>query len=145
MNFYDRSFFQLKGPLSPQLPKPTEIFQQHKDTGRGVIKFQDLNIAVKFGPCPELRLEEAQTMRAIRQAYPDCEIPVPEVYGWKKCQDRVYIYMSLIPGKTLRQTWPSLSETEKAICEHLSQIVASLRRITQVSANRFIGMPGHIP
>jgi len=60
-----------------------------------------------------VRLEEAQTMRALKSIFPSGEIPVPEVYGWRKHEGYNYIYLSLIPGSTLRQAWPTLQDGEK--------------------------------
>ncbi|KLU84837.1 hypothetical protein MAPG_03872 [Magnaporthiopsis poae ATCC 64411] len=54
---------------------------------------------------------------------------------------RTYIYMGLIPGKTLRQAWDSLTPADKAsILGQLAGIIAALRNIVQESPSRFIGM-----
>jgi hypothetical protein len=140
MDFHDTSFFQSNGPSLPQLPTPEIILQQHPDLSDGIVKFEHLNLVVKVGYSDYLRLEEAQTMRALRQAFPDNEVPVPEVFGWRTSGDQVFIYMSLIHGKTLREAWPSLTDVDKkSICDELRQIVFALRRITQGSSDRFIG------
>ncbi len=60
-------------------------------------------------------------MRAIKLAVPDSQIPVPKVYGWRKYREWLFIYMSLIPGATLQEAWPSLIEAEKrTICKKLT-------------------------
>lgn len=100
MDFHDTSFFESNGPSLPQLPTP-EILQQHPDLSDGVVKFEHLNLVVKAGYADYLRLEEAQTMQALRQAFPDNEVPVPEVFGWKTSGEQVFIYMSLIYGKDI--------------------------------------------
>lgn len=132
MDFPDTSFFRSSGSAGGQLPTPASIIHQYGDGGARVIKIEDLNIAVKIDHESHLRLEELQTMRAIRQIFPDGEIPVPEVHGWRRHGEQIFIYMSLIRGKTLREAWPALSEGDKASLHvELSQVVASLRRIAQ--------------
>ncbi|PNY21222.1 Uncharacterized protein TCAP_07279 [Tolypocladium capitatum] len=142
IDFYDTSFFQSSAAPSPQLPTPSSILAQWPKLGSGVVKFEHLHLAVKFGDSTYVRLEEAQTMRAIRQAFPHNDVPVPEVFGWRKHGDQNFIYMGLIRGPTLRQAWGSLTEAEKkSICGELSRIVEALRRITPDSPTRFIGIP----
>lgn len=142
IDFRDTSFFQSDGAEQPELPSPEDLIQQCPNLreGRTVAKFEHLNLVVKAGRSDYLRLEEAQTLRAIRQAFPSGEVPVPEVFGWRKVGVRNYIYMGLIPGKTLRQAWDSLTSADKAsIRDQLAQIIAALRSIVQVSPSRFIG------
>lgn len=67
MDFRDTSFFRDE-PLR-LLPSPASILQQFPDKGAGVVKFEHLNVAVKFGDSSYLRLEEAQTMRAVKQVF----------------------------------------------------------------------------
>ncbi|KAL8380601.1 hypothetical protein RB595_005057 [Gaeumannomyces hyphopodioides] len=141
IDFRDTSFFQSKDAEQAGLPSPEEIIQKYLDLrhDRGIAKFEQLNLVVKAGHSDYLRLEEAQTLRAVRQVFPSNEVPVPEVFGWRKVGTQAYIYMSLISGKTLRQAWDSLASPDKAsIRDQLSQIIAALRRITQVSPTRFI-------
>ena len=80
-DFLDSSFFQ--DDATRQLPTPAFIFDHRPYGGRGVEKFEELGLAVKYGPSDYLRLEEAQTLYAIRKAFPNAEIPVPEVFGWR--------------------------------------------------------------
>lgn len=100
MDFRDTSFFR-SGDPSLQLPSPAAILQQFPDKGACVVKFEHLNHAVKIGHFSYLRLEEAQTMRALRQIFANNEVPVPEVFGWRKHGDLNFIYMSLIPGTNI--------------------------------------------
>ncbi|KAM0425331.1 hypothetical protein ACHAPT_009387 [Fusarium lateritium] len=87
-------------------------------------------MAVKINYEPYLRLEEAQTMWAVRKLFPNGEVPVPEVFGWRKYGGRVFIYMSLIPGKTLREAWPSLTIGDKnSLQARLREIVTSLKQL----------------
>ena len=85
VDFLDTSFFQSSGQSTSQkLPSPAEIIQrcpELRDSGRGVVKFEELGLLVKYGCSNYLRLEEAQTLRAIKQAFPANEVPVPELFG----------------------------------------------------------------
>ncbi|KFG79515.1 phosphotransferase enzyme family protein [Metarhizium anisopliae] len=138
MDFRDTSFFR-SGDPSLQLPSPASIIQQFGDQGACVVKLEHLNLAVKIGGSDYLRLEEAQTMRAMRQLFADNEVPVPEVFGWRKYGDDNFIYMSLMPGQTLREAWPTLTNEDKTlICGDLSRIVKELRRLGQGSSSRSI-------
>lgn len=102
------------------------------------MKFEHLSLAVKFGDSSYLRLEEAQTMRAIRQVFVNSEVPVPEVFGWRKHGDQNFIYMSLIPGQTLREAWPTLTKKDKTLIRgDLSRIVRELRQVGQGSSGCF--------
>jgi aminoglycoside phosphotransferase len=137
-DFRDTSFFR----QNQRLPTPIEVLKHSQGQIKGVVKFEALNLAVKVGDSSTLHLEEAQTMIALRKVFPNGEIPVPEVFGWKRLNSTNFIYMSAIPGKTLGQSWPSLTNNEKeSICEKLADIVAALRRISQGTAGPFIGMP----
>lgn len=136
-DFLDSSFFQSDGSPRLQLPTPTSIIEDYGDGGARVVRIESLNVAVKIDHVSHLRLEEVQAMRAIRQIFPNGEIPVPEVFGWRRHGDQNFIYMSLIHGKTLREAWPSLTEDDKEfIRSELRQIIASLRLITQECPNQ---------
>ena len=140
IDFHDTSFFQSSKLPFPQLPTPTAVFEQYPRIGNGVVKFEHLNLAVKVGQSEYLRLEEAQTMIAIRRAFPNHEVPVPEVFGWRKYGGFNLIYMSLIRGLTLREAWPTLTEKDKgSISSELGRIVAALRRAAPSSGSRYIG------
>jgi hypothetical protein len=134
VDFLDSSFFQSAKSPRPELPTPASIIQQYGDNGACVVKIESLNLVVKINQASYLRLEEVQTMLAIRQVFPNGEVPVPEVFGWRKYEDQVFIYMSLVHGQTLREAWSSLTVDDKrSLQSDLSQIVASIRRITQDS------------
>ncbi|KAF4983413.1 hypothetical protein FZEAL_1142 [Fusarium zealandicum] len=132
MDFLDSSFFRSGDAPRPQLPSPSFLLEEYGDCGADVIKIEKLNMAVKVNYECHLNLEEVQTMWAIRKAFPNDEIPVPEVFGWRKQDDRVFIYMSLVPGETLRQAWSSLTANDKTSLQtKLRDIIGSLRRLTQ--------------
>jgi hypothetical protein len=54
------------------------------------------------------------------------EITVPEVFGWRRHDGFVFIYMSLIRGRNLREAWPSLTERDKDGSPGSHKIVAVL-------------------
>ncbi|KAI0542880.1 hypothetical protein GGR58DRAFT_509745 [Xylaria digitata] len=111
--FHDTSFFQSRA-----------ILREHPNLRDGVVIYEDLNLVVKFNDSRFLRREEAQALRAIRQAFPEGEVPVPEVFV----------------GKTLREVWPLLTNDDKsAISTELSHIVTALRRISPGPSGPFIG------
>lgn len=124
----------------PQLPTPNVVRERGKREGRRAVIFEDLDLVVKFGDPSWVRLEEAQTMIAIRQTLTSDEIVVPEVFGWKIDRGENFIYMSLIHGVTLRDGWPLLTDADKAsICDELSHSVEALRRLKSDSSDPFIG------
>lgn len=139
MDFHDSSFFR-QNP-SRHLPTPAFILERQSKLGSGIVKFEDMDMVVKYGPSSYLRLEEAQTMHALMRAFPEAEVPVPEVFGWRTYRDYNFIYMSLIKGPTLRQAWPSLTKPDKeAISAEVSCIIAALQRMTGNSPKALIGM-----
>lgn len=149
MTFYETAFFRSAASTSPvrQLPTPAAGRREAHIRGLRTVKFEELNLVVKFGDSSRVRLEEAQAMRAISQPFPDNEVPVPELSGWRVDDGQNFIYMSLIRGPTLRESWPLLARVEKeSIYDQLSGMVAALRRIQQHSPDPFIGaiFPGHL-
>lgn len=79
-------------------PSPVEIRANprlRRVWGPCTTKFDSLNIVVKYGR--KITASEAYCLRAVRRLLPN-EVPVPEVYGWYKDGDEVFIYMELIKG-----------------------------------------------
>ncbi|KAI1312840.1 kinase-like domain-containing protein [Xylaria venustula] len=139
-DFHDTSFFQSQAGRTVQLPSPTEVLQRHSGLRRGVVTYEDLNLVVKFNSSHFLRREEAQTLRAIKQAFPEGEVPVPEVFGWRVYDGCTFLYMSIVVGKTLREAWPLLTKDDKsAIATELGHIVKALRRVSPDPSGPFIG------
>ncbi|KAG5301088.1 phosphotransferase enzyme family protein [Histoplasma ohiense] len=112
MDFLDSSFFTKAGHKS--LPTTTEVgslseqFNKHPQSS--LVKFEHLNILVKFGP--SVTVEEALTLRMLQTSFAE-KIPVPEVYDWRVYQNSVFIYMELIQGDTLYDQWHSLNELDR--------------------------------
>lgn len=139
-DFLDTSFFQSTSGETYELPSPASVLEKDaRGGGRGTVAIPELNLLVKFDQAAYLRFDEAVTLRAIH-AFPNGEIPVPELFGWRTHGSMKFIYMSLMEGKTLRVAWPSLTEPDKAgICEQLSRIIASLQSIKRASEDHWIG------
>ena len=124
----DSSFFKVHGP-SGSLPTPAQVRALLKPgsnkTQPPPVKFEELNLLVKFGP--HVYVNEAQCLRMIRNTFGK-RIPVPEVYGWRTDNRQVFIYMQLIRGHTLRERWDDLSTSDRiAICSDLRDILKALR------------------
>ncbi|KAI0977354.1 kinase-like domain-containing protein [Xylaria arbuscula] len=139
-DFHDTSFFQSQAGRTVHLPSPAEVLRDHPHLYKGVAIYQNLNLVVKFNDSRLLRREEAQALRAIRQAFLDGEVPVPEVFGWRVYGDRTFLYMSIVVGKTLHEAWPLLTKDDKnAIATELGHIVTALRRVAPDPSGPFIG------
>jgi hypothetical protein len=101
------------------------------------VPFFSMNLLVKYGTT--LSIAEGQCMWAIRYTLGQ-QVPVPEVYGWRRDGKEVFIYMQLIEGQTLEDAWDALSQTDRAsIHRELHQIVQSLRSLRQPSGDSFVG------
>ncbi|KAJ4254487.1 hypothetical protein NW762_010086 [Fusarium torreyae] len=88
IDFLNSSFFQSSDTPRPQLPSPSPILEEYGDSGANVIKIETLGMVVKINYESHPNLEEVQTMWAIRKAFSNNEVPVPEVLGWRKYDDR---------------------------------------------------------
>lgn len=143
-DFIETSFFA----ASPgrQLPTPTQVKALSKDVHTRAqptpIKYKDLGLIVKFGP--HVTTTEALNLWMIKKIFGD-DIPVPELFGWRVDDEGyVFIYMELVEGHTLEESWDHLSLTDKtAIKDQLSQILSTLRKLTQDPSDQFIGMVEH--
>ncbi|KAJ8127628.1 hypothetical protein O1611_g6007 [Lasiodiplodia mahajangana] len=145
-DFHDTSFFQSQAGKTVHLPSPAQVLRDQPNLNCGVAIYEDLNLVVKFNDSRFVRREEAQALRAIKQAFPDGEVPVPEVFGWRVYDRRTFLYMSLAVGKTLREAWPLLTKDDKsAISTELSHIVTALRRVSPGPSGPFIGSVGQGP
>ena len=138
--FQDSSFFDKDGGDS--LPSPTEVRKRAMESkfylpNRPVpVHFPELALVVKFGT--EITGAEGQCLWAIRRLLPS--VPVPEVYGWCRDGNQVFIYMQLVQGETLEKRWDGLSVEEKgAVSLQLREIIGCLGRFEQPSDGRFIG------
>ncbi|KAK4156990.1 hypothetical protein C8A00DRAFT_40576 [Chaetomidium leptoderma] len=124
MDFHETSFFRpvsstSPAPQGPPLPAPALVREESQAQGRKTVKFEHLNLLVKFGHPSRVRLEEAQAIRAIGRLFPAKDVPRAD-------QGQNFICMSLIKGPTLGERWPLLTQEEKkSICSQLSQSMAS--------------------
>jgi hypothetical protein len=96
-------------PLPPPLPPPTDVLAQRPNARFGIVRYERLGVLVKFGLPRKVKIEEAQALQALRRAFRNDEVPVPELYGWKSINGYNFVYMSIVPGQTLRDTWQDLS------------------------------------
>ncbi|KFA45567.1 hypothetical protein S40293_06591 [Stachybotrys chartarum IBT 40293] len=140
VDFRDTSFFQTKEASTSLSPTPLAIIEQNPRVANDVLIFKNQNLVVKIGQSSMVKFEEALAMRAIKKAFPNNDIPVPEVFGWRKHDSLNFIYMSYIPGITLREAWPDFTEQDKSrVCNELREIVSILRRLNQPESPPFIG------
>lgn len=142
LDFHDTQFFLNNASgCSPQLPTPASLRALCPGQQSGTVVLKDLGLFVKFGPYHKVSVEEAQTMQAVRRAFPNNEVLIPELVAWRRSENINFIYMSLIPGVTLEDSWPSLTEKEKvSITTQLKHMVSLLRTLRQHPAQQFIGI-----
>ena len=96
-----------------------------------------MKLLVKYGS--SLSIAEGQCLRAIRTTLGQ-PVPVPEVYGWCRDGNEVFIYMELVEGQTLEDVGDTLTRTDYAfIHRQLRHIVTSLRSLRPASGDSFIG------
>jgi hypothetical protein len=145
VEFRESSFF--KKPNAPlSLPTPTEVREvaSHSENPRAKlvtrpppVTFPNLGLLVKYGT--EVTLADGQCLLFIRNTLSEV-VPVPEVYGWCKDDDQVFIYMELVDGMTLEKSWDTMTEGEKtSVGQQLHDMVDALRGLKQDSWPPFIG------
>ena len=146
MDFLDSTFFKDQA-ASRSLPTPAEVVAlsvaaNANPTQPPPVRFEHLSLIVKFGPY--VSVAEAQCLWAIKKFLGD-RVRVPEVYAWRCVDGKVFIYMQLIHGKTLKERWETLTCTERTdICDQLCEITDSLRLLEQ-GGDAFIGMRKVLP
>ncbi|SLM33785.1 Protein kinase-like domain [Lasallia pustulata] len=142
--FQDSSFFT-RGGGPHTLPSPAQVraaadVQENKKVPFRqsiAVRFPSLNLIVKYGNM--ITNAEGQCLWAIRHLLHNA-VPVPEVYGWCRDGNDVFIYMEMIHGDTLEQRWDGLTAEEKLeVCQQLHGIMENLRRLEQDSGAKFIG------
>ena len=141
--FKDSLFFKR---TNAKLPTPAQVrvdAAQRKDDCETSLSrpppvyYRDLNLLVKYGS--EITLAEGQCLWLMRH-FLARDVPVPEIYGWRKDGDETFLYMELIEGDTLEYRWDSLSQGEKtAICAQLRRMTSAWRGLRQGSWPEFVG------
>jgi len=130
MDFLDSSFFRQHQHKTRVLMSPAEIIRKYGRHGQEVIMLDDPPMAVKIHHVERFRLEEIQTMVAMRSIFPVGDIIVPEVFGYRHHDGMIHVYMSVMPGITLRQAWPTLTAVDKSnIQSDLRRVISTLRSI----------------
>ncbi|KAL1955308.1 hypothetical protein VTO42DRAFT_8840 [Malbranchea cinnamomea] len=143
--FLTHPFFATE-PGQKRLPTPAEVTARSLDFRKtprpAPVKFENLNLIVKFGP--SVVIEEALCLRMLRKKL--SVVPVPEVYGRKVEEGYVFIYMEHIHGESLHDQWDNLSDQERSsICAQLNKVVSALRQVEQDPTDPFIGSVTHGP
>ena len=143
VTFQDSAFFTRPPGV---LPSPAQVRAAAKEADKNwkplqsrplPVRFPTMKLMVKYGSY--IQVAEGQCLWAIRRLLGD-EVPVPEVYGWRRDGIETFIYMELIEGDTLEDRWGDLVREEKLdICAQLRRIVDTLRQLRQDPADRFIG------
>lgn len=143
--FPDSAFFtKPNAPLA--LPSPTEVreaasrssdFSVADKNRPPPVVFPNLGLLVKYGR--EITIAEGQCLLFIRNTLSDI-VPVPEVYGWCKDDEQVFIYMELVDGITLEKSWETMTESERmAVCQQLREMINAWRGLKQEFSPPFIG------
>lgn len=82
------------------------------------VYYEEQGLVFKFGKPLEVTVAEGQCLSAPRRALP--AVPVPEVYGWTHDDSQTFIYMELVPGKTLERRWSHLNPAGRVdVCKQL--------------------------
>ncbi|KAI9163543.1 hypothetical protein HJFPF1_05160 [Paramyrothecium foliicola] len=145
VTFADSSFFTRNGP-GALLPDPKDILAQQLSKnpkylrleGPAPVIYKDLGLVVKLGTEPAVTIAEGQCLWAVRKHLP--QVPVPEVYGWTKEGDHVFLYMELIDGLPLEERWDNLGEDERTqVCGQLRAMFTQMRQLRQDSEDSFLG------
>ena len=97
IDFQDTQFFRESlGSVPAQLPEPASILEIYSKGESGYVVFQELRLFVKHGRDYKVSIEEAQAIQAVKRAFPNNEIPIPELVAWRRLGHINFIYMSLV-------------------------------------------------
>ncbi|KAJ9129646.1 hypothetical protein NKR19_g10263 [Coniochaeta hoffmannii] len=104
------------------------------------VTFEELGLIVKYGF--DITVAEAQCLWYFNK-HMKGEVPTPELFGWCVDDGQTFIFMELIPGQTLEEAWPSLSEEHRlSVCEQLRKCVEAWRALRQESEPYYVGHIG---
>ena len=131
MSLVDLPFFESKEHLPANFPTIREIdasrdFLKYGKADQRVIRFAP-HFVVKYGA--RVSLEEGQTMLYVRRKL---GIPAPHVYALfeNPYTKKNYIIMEYIPGATLENLWPTLSDgLKRGVCEKIRRLLKTMRGI----------------
>lgn len=139
--FYQSGFFK-QLPTQTSLPSITEIKRIAHETDPVRAERSDrpppvaipsLGLLVKYGA--QISVAEAQCLMMVRERLFH-KVPVPEVYGWCRHEGQVFIYMELVQGVTLEQSWDALSEEDRtSVCKELGGMVQEWRGLARQDAS----------
>jgi aminoglycoside phosphotransferase len=137
--FKDTAFFVTNSrlPTTQEVRAATTLRSDNPHIAT-TVAFPEQGHFVKYGP--EVKPSEGQCMRLVKY-YLASEVPVPEVYGWDKDGDDVFLYMQFISGVRLQELWLRIGPDEKAsLVEEIRQIVQRLGQLRQPPSKEIIGM-----
>ena len=118
--------------LVGELPSLEAVRAIYPHLSRGVVTFESIGVVVKYGPLHKARFEEAQALQAVKHAFLNGEVPLPDLYRWAMHKGSNYLYMSLVTGPTLKDVWLELSISEKySMTAELKQMISHLRSVPQ--------------
>lgn len=132
IDFRQTSFFLRQGQdhTGAELPLPSAVRAKRPGNYFGIVTFPEMRLLVKYGPEHKVAIHEAQTLQALRRAFPNNDVLAPELLGWRSEDDINYLYMSLMPGVTLDDVWTTLSNSEKEhVVDQLRESLSSLRSL----------------
>ncbi|KAH8919172.1 kinase-like protein [Atractiella rhizophila] len=110
------------------LPKPEEVFRSKVLSDQSTIatvRLVDGRTVAKYGR--KVFVQEANAMILAASI----GVPVPEVYGAYRYNERTFIFMAFVPGETLELAWDGMTAEQKdRLILDLRETLASLRKLT---------------
>lgn len=140
------SFFK-RNPRT-KLPSPDDVRAAHRASmpkhenqldpeAPHIVRYPELGLCVKYSE--RVKLTEAQSLYLVNKTL-EGAFPAPEIYGWRKDGDDMFLYMELIDGERLIDIWSSLSGVEKCkISNDLKLCLPRLEALRQPHGREFIG------
>lgn len=129
-----------------ELPAPAAIRRKATENSDGYpsgsdrpppVIFSELGVLVKYGTA--INIAEAQCLWYFNK-HLQGRVPTPEVYGWCQDEDETFIYMQLLPGITLDEAWPRMSQAQRdSVCGQLRDCVQAWRGLRQETGPPFVG------
>jgi aminoglycoside phosphotransferase (APT) family kinase protein len=140
---YLRSHHRLPSPdeVRAKSREGIQIGEYVNDLATSIVRYPELNILVKFGV--EVTQSEAQSL-LVANTFLRHKVPVPELFGWCRSDREFFIYMQLIPGPTLEECWPAMTEMQKIkVCSELAQVFRNLHSLKRTQNDTFVGKCTH--
>lgn len=140
----DSTFFQRNPGV--ELPHPQDVRMAHSlltkqqdlhPEAPHIVRYPEYSLCVKYSR--RVKLLEAQAFYLVNRYLKD--FPAPEIYGWRKDGDDVFLFMELIDGQNLSDVWDSLSECEKTdVCVAVkNRVLSPLATLRQIPNQKCVG------